>query len=560
MKKTFFAALCMAFAAVALNSCLGGSADKRVAGLLDAIPAEADMVGVVDIKLLLNSAEIELNGSDIILPAYIKNEIPGDAMNEFEELEEEYAKTGLGISAGAMFASLSGDRERMFFVLPVSDEKTLTNYLEQEQDNLTEVEDGVTYFYSNSSWDDQIRIECAMNNGYVYFLESRRYFDDMDDAIRTLSPFFAADRSYRNTPQGSHILEGNGGGFAFTMPKVLLRELRREGIPSSIVNPLEGAYFVANYNLSNDKLNTAMAVYNSDNKPMYLSDIIGDEIPGLDLNAGIDSKMLEYLPSNTIAAYAVNVEGTDWKTLLDWVADEAGMSRSDRGVIKAILPYLEKFGGNIAIGANFDGGLKEIGQLGHGEINPFSVFTFGAAIQTTENEAEGLISQISGLLDMQGIPYDEFNNGLSVTIPDAGEFYVSAVEGNIITISNEQITSAHSNPVSDADFGKQILGSVIVLNKNHQVLQDLGIDYSLELIGGYSANPLRGDGELRIIGSADNLVTSIVKTVFDIIDNSDKLYSRYFERRYEYNDYDYAYDYPATEVAEDSVAAYDYYY
>ena len=140
MKKTFLAAICTIFAAVALNSCIGSNADKRIADVLDAVPAEADMVGVLDIKLLMNSADIELNGSDIILPTYIKNEIPGEAMNEFEEFEEEYAETGLDISAGAMFASLSGDRERMFFVLPVRDQATFSDYMENHEEQLSETE------------------------------------------------------------------------------------------------------------------------------------------------------------------------------------------------------------------------------------------------------------------------------------------------------------------------------------------------------------------------------------------------------------------------------------
>ncbi|MBE6304866.1 MAG: DUF4836 family protein [Bacteroidales bacterium] len=566
MKKTFLAAICTIFAAVALNSCIGGNADKRIADVLDAVPAEADMVGVLDIKLLMNSADIELNGSDIILPTYIKNEIPGEAMNEFEEFEEEYAETGLDISAGAMFASLSGDRERMFFVLPVRDKATFSDYMENHEEQLSETEKGVTYYYTNSSWDDQIRIECAENNGYVYFLESRRYFDNMDEAIRILQPFFAPEKSYRSTMQGALILEGNGGGFAFTMPKVLIREMRKEDVPSSISNSLEGAYFVANYTLNADKLVTTMAVYDSNNKPLSLNNIIGNEIPGLTLTSGIDSKILKYLPANTIAAYAANVEGTDWNELFDWSAETFRLSRDERGALTMVGSYLKKLGGNIAIGAGFDGGLKEVGQLINGEANPLENITFGVAIQTQPNGASDLIKELSGLLDMAEMPYEKINNGLSVSIPDLGEIYAMAID-DMIVISNEKITAAQSNPVSRTDFGEQILGCIFVVDKNNQILQDLGINYGLEMVGGYSANPLRGDGELRIIGSPDNLVTSIVKTVFDIVNNADKLYSRYFERKYEYNDYDYDYDYdyPAVEEVEevaaiDSVAAYDYYY
>lgn len=566
MKKTFLAAICTIFAAVALNSCIGGNADKRIADVLNAVPADADMVGVLDIKLLMNSADIELNGSDIILPTYIKNEIPGEMMNEFEEFEEEYAETGLDISAGAMFASLSGDRERMFFVLPVRDQATFSDYMENHEEQLSETEKGVTYYYTNSSWDDQIRIECAENNGYVYFLESRRYFDNMDEAIRILQPFFAPEKSYRSTKQGALLLAGNGGGFAFTMPKTLIREMRKEHVPSSISNSLEGAYFVANYSLNADKLVTTMAVYDSNNKPLSLNNIIGNEIPGLTLTSGIDSKILKYLPANTIAAYAANVEGTDWNELFDWSAETFRLSRDERGALTMVGSYLKKLGGNIAIGAGFDGGLKEAGQLINGEANPLENITFGVAIQTQPNGASDLIKELSGLLDMAEMPYEKTNNGLSVSIPDLGEIYAMAID-DMIVISNEKITAAQSNPVSRTDLGEQILGCVFVVDKNNQVLQDLGINYGLEMVGGYSANPLRGDGELRIIGSPDNLVTSIIKTTFDIANNADKLYSRYFERKYEYNDYDYDYDYdyPAVEeveeaVAIDSVAAYDYYY
>ncbi len=553
MKKSFLATLCTAFAAVALNSCFSGASD-HISDMLDAIPADADLVGVVDIETLMNSAEIQLNGADIILPDYIKNELPGEALNEFDELKEEIAQRGLDISAVGIFASFSGDRDRMFAVWPILDEQKLVGYLENEED-YTETEQGVTYYYSESSWDDEIRVECAINNGYVYFLEDGRYFADIDAAIETLQPFFNAEKTYGSSTLGSHITQGNVGGYAMTMPKMAIRELRREGVPSSIVNALEGASFVTYMNLSDDKLTTITATYNAENKPLGIKDVIGNEIPGLALEAGIDSKLLEYLPQNTIAAYAANVEGTDWDALFDWIADETNMPRSERGVLTMVSSYLNKLGGNIAIGAGFDGGLKTIGQIANEEVNPLNEFTFGAVIQTKPDEATGLIKELSGALDMAEVPYDEVRDGIYVNIPEVGEFYAMAVENNIIAISNVEITGAKSNAISGVDFGKQILGCVIVADKNHKLLQDLGIDYSLEMIGGTTANPFYSEGELRITGSSDNLVTSIVKTVFNVVKNADKIYEDYFAREYAY-DYDSAYDYAEEEVA----VAEEYYY
>lgn len=557
MKKTLLASLCITFAAVALNSCFGDSASSRVSAMLDAIPAEAEMVGVVDLEMLMNSAEVQLNGSEIILPSYIKDEVPGDALNEIDDLQEKITQAGLDISAVGIFAHFSGERERMFAVWPILDEQKFAAMMEAEED-FTDTEDGVTYYYSESSWNNEIYIECATNNGYAYFPESGRWFDDIDTAIETLQPFFKAEKSYSSTNLGSHILDGNVGGFAITIPKQAIREMRRKGVPSSIANALEGAYFVSNMTLTADALTTSMAAYDAQNKPLGINEVIGKEIPGLALEAGIDSKMLEYLPQNTIAAYAANVEGTDWDALFDWVADVSDMPRSERGTLTMVSSYLQKLGGNIAIGAGFDGGLNTLGKLANGEVNPFNEFTFGAVIQTQPNEAASLIKELSGALDMGGVPYEETRNGIFVTIPDVGEIYAIAVEDDIIAISNEEITGAKSNAVSSVDFGEQILGCVIVADKNHKLLKGLGIDYSLKLTGGYTANPLTGEGELRIIDSSDNLVTSIVKTCFDVFKNAEKIYEENFARYYEpieYAEEEYAYDdYVEEYAAADTVA------
>lgn len=542
MKKSIFAALCIGCGALLFNSC-GNNASSSVNGVLNAIPAEADFVGVLDVKALMASAEVVVNGSEFVLPKYIENELTSADLDDIESMQEAAVEFGVDLSALGIFGvfDAADDDDHVFVVAKILDDKAFGRTILDAEDETSEIINKITYYYAESYY-DRIYLEAVKYDGYAYVLTDGRYFDDIDQAVDVVEPLIKSKKSYADTKVGSVITDGNLGGFAVSVPSKVVRELRQEGVPGSIANALRDTYIAGNMNLDGVTMTSSIMAYNADGSPMDLNEVLGEEVQGVKLSSTIDSGLLKYLPQNSVAAYGMNIEGVEWHDALDWYADQVDMSRKDRGAIPMVASYLEKLGGNIVVGFGFDGGLDEMAKANSNmQVEPFDYFSVGVVVETQKGGANDLMEQLVGLAEMADVSFDEIKDGIMIELPDMGCVYAYAVEDDVIVISTEEKVKARSNNLSRVGFGDVVVGSVVAIDKDLQVLKDLGIGFGIEGNGGYSASPLALTGRVELTGVSGKALKHILQATINVMNDmadiveafEDEVYSESIIEEYE---------------------------
>lgn len=82
MKKEIRGIICLLWAMVMVASC---SDNSKMKGLLEQVPADADVVFVGNVKTVLESAGGALDNSQVILPAFISDNMSQGEKQKFDE-------------------------------------------------------------------------------------------------------------------------------------------------------------------------------------------------------------------------------------------------------------------------------------------------------------------------------------------------------------------------------------------------------------------------------------------------------------------------------------------
>lgn len=540
---------------LAVTSC---SQNSKMTGILDHVPADMDIVAVGDLNTILESAGGSIEESKIKMPSYILDELSSSQANKLNDFNSFLKNSSVNPDVCVIMANYN-DKEPII-LFSFSDKKKFINEIEDEGFREKDDEDGVVYYSKkvyestyDSDFDQYDHI--AVADSYAYWMKQVSGYRDIKP-IRVFQRLIddAANEPFSKTSFADYITSGNAGGASIKIPRELRQELRKSGLPSSVIDMYEGVVCLKG-SLSDDKATVDLKWFGEDGKAKNLDDLEN----AVDMKATIDKDALRYLGKNESIVYAFSLKDVNWSKMFDQMASTMGMSESDRAILTMTKGYLENIDGTIAMGFGLTNGLESIFKLNYG-IKIFDQFDMTIVIDTKEGKTKGTMNDLKGLLETAGMPYEDTSKGFTIEIPDEDATIYAEAADNHIILSNRKISKSDDNPAVDAlDFSRYIVAAAIAMDHNNKLLRDVNINNDIMLTSAFSAGKLEGILTLEIKGGkSEGVIAKAVKIILDIISQEKSIDARYDEFRREnglnyYNSYDYPY-----EAVEEAVVVEEY--
>lgn len=538
-----------------VSSC---SQESKMSRLLEHIPEESDVVLVGDIKMVIESAGGSIENSKIKLPGFVLDNIPSRDLDSFDDFNFFLRKSGIDVETCAIIADYQ--HSYPIYLFSLNDEKAFIKAIEdngyKERDNEEDIVFYSKKVYESTLGDNDDVAHIAIKGKYAYWIERvwvGSSFKPQKELERIITD--ASTTPISNLKCTDYINEGNVFGAILNIPSELRKELKKAGIPSSVLAQCEGSICVKG-DLTNDKISLKAKWFGENGEEKTISDF------GLmfNPNATISSEALSYLGTNESMIFASNVNNVDWNACFEMVTKAAGLSRSDRIAVAVVKSYLEKIDGTIAFGLGLTNGLESIFNIGL-EYKMMDQISFTAIVETKEGKAKGLLNDISALLEEAKIPFDSKSNGISIdlSIDNLSGIISVEIHNNLIIISNNSISRNNGNYVlRDIDYDKHIGGIAFALNKNNKLMKDLGVGYGIVASLMVMPNPYEIELCIEVDDTDSNngIIGKIANTIVDIIENEDELDNRWREHRtrHYFNIKPIAEEVYADTVAADSVA------
>lgn len=561
MKNRF---LLLLMAVLFISSC----SDNKKNGLLELIPADNDVVMVSDFKTIMESAGGSLEGSKISLPSTIQDLLPHQLCSSIDDTNDFLKNSGIDIEACAMVVNY--DAKNPIYIFNLTDRKKFVKTIEDEGFREDSDKDGLvvyskkTYDGWEPEWDEFGYF--AVGDNYAYWIQSVSRRSDMEP-VKDLYRFAekAKDDNFASTTSGKYIMQGNAGGAAFAWPKEAKRELRRSEVPSEFLSIFDG-HLCMYANLTENKMEIVSTVFDENGKELDIAKLYKDYF---DTSATINAKALQLLGKDEYVIYAISLKNVNWDKMADIVANQARLSRSDRAQMDAVMSYLQKIDGTIAMGFGFNNGFKSIANLGQ-EKNMLEQFSATMVIETKEGKTKQIIENMKGFLESGGISFVENETGFTISDIDRsfpGTIYVKAVD-NFIAIANHPIKPTNDNHlVNNSDISNHSVAIYAELDKNNAFAREMNIDNSIKMAIGCKPSSINLSITFEIDGNdGTGFLTKVFNVASKVMTNSKDIMEDYFGSSYDYSDYDYDDDYVTCDsVAVDSaiadtVVAYDYDY
>lgn len=533
------------------------SKNPRMSALLEKLPADADVVVVGDLKTVVESAGGSVDGSKVKLSSFITDEMKGRAERELDELLDKVEDSGVDASACAGVGNFD-DREPTY-VFKIEDKEKFIQYIEDEDFDNDDEEDGVTYYLKENGNSYSTYGSCIAIDGDVAYAVFDVWEGGDFNPVKHVRKIIrnAKEESFGSTKFADYIDNGNAFGMAIKMPKELKRELKKAGLSNDLANLYTGVLCVRG-SLDSDNAELNFKMFESDGKEKDTSAL--DKYMKTD--GYINAKALAYLGEKDVFVYALSVKDVDWDKYLDDYVSNVGGDRASLAVVKS---YLEKLDGTVALGIGLNDGITSMAKIERGkEVMKELPLTLVA--ETKEGKAKSIMNDLKALLKKQGVTFKSTSNyGLKIEMPDNNGSVNIASRGDLLIFSNHDIKESNSNPtVKAGGFDKANAVLALVLKKDNKLAKDLGLRSDIQAIFSCDVKGMEGTLKLSMDGDKSvGIIGKMAKEVLEVVNNANKIAEKYdaVSRRYSsyYGYYDsYDYDYADT-VASDAPAYYDSY-
>lgn len=213
MKREIRGIICLFLAMLMAASC---SDNSKMKGLLEQVPADADVVLVGSVKTVLESAGGKLENSQIILPAFISDNLSQGEKKDFDEANAFLKDSGIDPEACAVIGT--EEHGNGILVFSISDKDKFLKAIEAKG------------YKKDSETGDVVAYSMLSGISYYYFVVNDTYAYYPIDGVWVESDFKpipylrtmiekAGQSNFADTKFGDYILEGNVGGLAFRLPK-----------------------------------------------------------------------------------------------------------------------------------------------------------------------------------------------------------------------------------------------------------------------------------------------------------------------------------------------------
>lgn len=477
MKNYFLQLSVLVLALLVFTGCGG---DSQFKGLLEQVPANSDVVAVLNVKTLVENAGGQIDGSTVKLPQVALDVMGEDAVKQLDELNAILKDGGVDINVVAIAVN-NADGGEPVVLGRVTDRAKLVKTLEGEGFKDKGNNGGVAYYEKTvvdaGSPDYNRYCHVAVTDNIIYMVPGVSGWQNYD-AEKSIGKLIAdaKESNMAGTPMGKRLVEDNLGGVAFKTPKEYGQEVRYLGLPSELISIYEGSVCIKG-SLDGSELKLTLNVYDSDGKAVTTKSF-GDFADMVNSNAKISSKALSYMGKDESFIFAIALKNMKWDEYFDML--RGSVDREMRMVLPMLSSYLEKIDGTVAIGVGVTDGLSSFEMIDRGR-DVLNQLAFTLVVQTKEGKAKTILSDIKGLMDGMRMPYTITDNGIEFNVPgESGSIYAVA-ESDVLVLSNSKIESGNRNPVVKAiDFTSRFSALGLFLGNDNKIMKDLGLDNSLK--------------------------------------------------------------------------------
>lgn len=533
MKTKFMKwSICLALVLMA-TAC---SNNGNMSSLLERIPEDAEMVVVGDVRTVVESAGGKIEGSGffgsikqklglsgggstIELPSYMTDAMADGDANDADDFLDFLKHSGINIEACALAANYDDRQPTIIFAL--NDEEQFIKAIKDEDYDHEKEKDGVEYYtktgYESSYGSDISYI--AIADGYAYFIAevwSDSNFKPMKHIDRLISD--AKEKSFASTKFADYITEGNAVGMSFRLPKQLRDELRNYGISGKMLDLYKGVACIKS-NLDNETATLSVKLFNEDGSEKtcdFMKEFMS-------LDGTVNTKALDYLGDDEVLVAAGCAKDVNWDKYFD--AMLKGSPYVDRATLAFVKAYLEKFDGTFAYGFGVKDGLRSFGRLASNENLVFQEIPFTFVCETRAGKATSVINDVKALLDKQQMTYTSSGNGVKLQLPEGlGEFVLEA-KGDMLVLANHKIKNSNNNPTVKAlSFDKGTAAMAIVLNKDNELMRQLGLENNALLKATFNYKTCTFDMTFTMDGdSSVGIIGKVAKAIVDLVDRGNEL-------------------------------------
>ena len=493
MKKEIRGIICLLWAMVMVASC---SDNSKMKGLLEQVPADADVVFVGNVKTVLESAGGALDNSQVILPAFISDNMSQGEKQKFDETNAFLKDSGVDPEACAVIGT--EEHGNGILVFSLSDKDKFLKAIEAKGYK-KESENGDVVAYSKLS--ENMNYFVVVNDSYAYYPIDGVWVESDFKPIPYLTTMIdkAGESNFADTKFGDYILDGNAGGLAFRLPKSVV-ERNLSDVPAEAKDLLDGVFCLRG-NLTDDKCTVELGLFEKDGS-QYDVDKLKKY---LNINASISENALATLGKDEFLVYAVSLKDFNWNNYLDLVSSATQMSRFDRARMNAFTGYLEKLDGTAALGFGVKNGVESFGKMNGKDM--LAQMSATLVVETKEGKAKQLVEDMKGLLEQLRIPFAESDNGFTIKTAQMGlEGEISVRhEGDIIALANHPIAKDNACKVVKAfDITDCLFAICVALDKDNKLLRDVNIDSDVNMALMVKSGNLNSTLTMEIKGGDSN--------------------------------------------------------
>lgn len=450
--------------------------------LLDYIPADTDLVAVVDASTLARSAGFSTNqDGHTVIPAWLAGTLTPDQITELTE-----AGALRCIDSDAVVLAFNYGSGAPVVLMNVTDRPAFLSYLELKKYVLKAQRGHYTLYADDSGshvvlTDDDVAFVCdRMPNQYVRpadtpvgGLSGRSLPAPQSpnmDQIALVDQMIQCAAANPVTKLAAADVFGQDGGHTLALMARMPRFL------AALPEEYSGTTLVATAKLTDTELTADMRLVDERGQMVHLTS------PVMEAPRPIDCELLRYADARESLIAAVNLHSLDWDKVLDAIS--SGMPRSDRAVLVVVRPFLEAIDGTVALAVGPANGLESVNQALY-QANGMSIaralsFTFMAKLK--DGRSEEYLTQLKGLAQLIDAPITDTADGFAVTVPDGTTLYVSNLHDNLIISSHMPKRSAANLPASLTALGGQWSAVALAMDKDDSLMRELFPGHKLTLL------------------------------------------------------------------------------
>lgn len=505
--------MCVVTAMVLTMSCSG---NKKMNGVLDRVPADADVVVVGNVQTIVESLGGKVEKSKIELPRYVQCRMSQQSSSELKKINRFLKKAHVDLEACAVFADY--DDLQSVVVLTVKDKDLFVDGIKSRAYKKIKAECDMDVYAKrveigvNGAKDSYNYI--ALKGSHAYVLPEARATKDFAP-VKHLQKVYeeARKKSFAETGYGKYIAKGNAIGISSSCPKGMEEEMQSLFKSWGVVS-LPDATVCMRGDLKHDKCVADVMVFDKDGKEMKTADFA----PFVNNSSTISKKALAVLGERENILYAVSVKDMDWGRYMDMMADVYGLSRTDRAQLNLVLNYLEGIDGTVALGFGLTNGMQSVADINMGN-DMMEQFSATMVIETKDGKAKRAIDDIKGLMEGMSVPFEETDADLTVNlgiIGMSGKLYAKSMD-NMLVVSNNPIKENNDNMfVKEEMLTKSNFSIYAKLAKDSKLAKDLKLENDVVLSLYSKPAILNATMAIEIVGDTDTK-TGIIHKLMNMV-------------------------------------------